>query len=110
MADIFVSHIHEEADAAEALTKYLGDYGFESFLSSERWQVRAGDRWFDRITEELAAARIVLLMLSKRSVDRPWIDFEAGWSWSQKKITIPACFGGLDPGAMPRPYFGSSGD
>jgi hypothetical protein len=104
MADIFVSHIHEEADAAEALTKYLRDYGFESFLSSERWQIRAGERWFDRITEELEEARIVLLMLSLRSVDRPWINFEAGWSWSQKKITIPVCFGGLKPGAMPRPY------
>jgi TIR domain len=104
MADIFVSHIHEEADAAEALTKYLRDYGFESFLSSERWQIRAGDRWFDRITEELAQAKIVLLMLSKRSVDRPWINFEAGRPWSQKKITIPVCFGGLEPEAMPRPY------
>jgi hypothetical protein len=104
MADIFVSHIHEEAEAAEALTQYLRDYGFESFLSSERWQIRAGDRWFDRITEELAEAKIVLLMLSKRSVDRPWINFEAGWSWSQKKKTIPVCFGGLEPHTMPRPY------
>ena len=43
-------------------------------------------------------------MLSPQSVTRPWINFEAGWAWAQDKVTIPACFGGLDVGSMPRPY------
>jgi hypothetical protein len=104
MADIFISHIHEEAEASKALSKYLGMYGLDSFLSSENWQVRLGERWFNRITEELEQARIVILMLSSKSVRRPWINFEAGWAWSKNKVTIPACFGGLNPGEMPRPY------
>ena len=104
MADIFISHIHEEAEASEALAKFLREYGFQSFLSSERWQLRAGERWFDKVTKELDQAKVVILMLTNVSVARPWINFEAGWAWAKSKVTIPACFGGLKPGHMPRPY------
>lgn len=104
MADIFISHIHEEAEAAKALNNYLKGYGLKGFLSSDNWQIHAGERWFERITQELEQAKIVILMLSRQSVARPWINFEAGWAWSKGKVTIPACFGGLTPGDMPRPY------
>lgn len=104
MSDIFISHIHEEAEAAKALLDYLKGYKLDTFLSSDNYQVRPGDKWFDRIISELDSAKIVILMLSKFSVTRPWINFEAGWAWSKHKVTIPACFGGLKPGAMPRPY------
>jgi hypothetical protein len=104
MADIFISHIHEEAIAAEGVRRYLADFDLDAFLSSENWELRLGERWFDRITDELKAANIVILMLSPNSVARPWINFEAGWAWGQDKVTIPACFGGLEVGSMPRPY------
>jgi hypothetical protein len=104
MAEIFISHIHEEAIPARGLRRYLEHHELDSFLSSENWQIKLGERWFDRIIQELDAAKIVILMLSPTSVSRPWINFEAGWAWAKGKITIPACFGGLDVGAMPRPY------
>ncbi len=104
MADIFISHIHEEAIAAEGLVRFLARFDLEAFVSSDKWQIRLGERWFDRIMNELRAAKIVVLMLSPESVKRPWINFEAGWAWSQDKVTIPACFGGLEVGNMPRPY------
>jgi len=104
MPEIFISHIHEEAIAASGVRAFLARFELESFLSSETFQLRSGERWFERITEELQAARIAILMLSPVSVLRPWINFEAGWAWAQRKITIPACFGGLQVGNMPRPY------
>jgi hypothetical protein len=46
-------------------------------------------------------------MLSKASVSRPWINFEAGAAWLADKAVIPACFGGLTKGTrVPKPYSG----
>jgi hypothetical protein len=104
MADIFISHIHEEAIPARGLRRYLGHSELDSFLSSENWQIMLGERWFDKVLRELENAKIVILMLSPASVTRPWISFEAGWAWSKNKVTIPACYAGLKLGEMPRPY------
>ena len=104
MADLFISHIQEEAELAEALMRFLRESSLEAFLSSDHWQVRGGERWFDRIAEELNVAKVVILLLSQQSVTRPWINLEAGWGWATKKAIMPVCFGKLTKGAMPRPY------
>lgn len=104
MAKLFISHVHEEAEIANAVLKFLKVFKLDAFLSSDQWQVRAGERWFDRIATELSEATLVILLLSKYSVTRPWINFEAGWAWGKDKVAIPLCYGGLMKGAMPRPY------
>lgn len=105
VSDLFISHIHEEAEVAEAVLRFLRESKLEAFLSSDHWQIHAGERWFERIADELKEAKVVILLLSQQSVARPWINFEAGWAWamSAKKI-IPLCFGDLTKGTMPRPY------
>jgi TIR domain len=104
MAKIFISHIHEEATIAAAVRLFLSKFNLDAFLSSDRWQLLPGERWFDRIIKELTDAEIVILLLSKNSVNRPWINFEAGWGWAKNRKLIPVCFGGLVKDAMPRPY------
>jgi TIR domain len=103
MADLFISHIHEEADVAEAVMRFLREFDLAAFLSSDHWQLHAGERWFERIATELNDSKVVILLLSQRSVARPWINFEAGWAWATRKI-IPVCYGGLKKDGMPRPY------
>ena len=63
-----------------------------------------GENWFDRIRRELAACQVVVLMLSKRSVVRPWVNFEAGGAWLTNKNLIPVFFGNLTVDTLPRPY------
>lgn len=106
MADIFISFIHEEQTVATALQQLLrASLGNQNvFLSSDEWQIFAGEQWLDRIKEELSPAKVVVLMLSPRSVQRPWVNFEAGAAWLTGKILIPACFAGLSKGALPKPY------
>jgi hypothetical protein len=104
MAQIFISHVHEEGEIAKAVLQFLRKYELDAFLSSDRLQIYPGERWFDRIITELADAKVVLLLLSKQSVSRPWINFEAGWAWGTGRTLIPVCFGSLVKGAMPRPY------
>jgi len=108
MADVFISFIHEEQRVATAVQRLLErHFGRKKvFLSSDQWQVFAGEIWLDRLRAELSSAKIVLLMLSYRSVERPWVNFEAGAAWLSGKALIPVCFGGLTKGTLPKPYSG----
>jgi hypothetical protein len=60
------------------------------FLASDKSQIYAGDLWLQKIKEALSAAEIVVLMLSRRSVARPWVNFEAGAAWMVDKKIISA--------------------
>lgn len=97
MARVFISFIHEEKDVATAVQKLIEKklQGEKVFLSSDQWQVYAGEIWLDRIKDELNSAKVVVLLLSKMSVERPWVNFEAGAAWLSGKVIIPACYGGL---------------
>ena len=107
MAQVFISFIHEEQRYAECVQRFikavLGD-SVGAFLSSDTWQVYAGERWLDRIIEELKAAKVVVLMVSPESVKRPWVNFEAGAATIRNVVIIPVCFGGMTKGALPKPY------
>jgi hypothetical protein len=106
MADVFISFIHEEQAVATAVQKILRVSLSKQnvFLSSDEWQIFAGEQWLERIKEELKSAKVVVLMLSPTSVNRPWVNFEAGAAWLTGKLLIPACFGGLSEGDLPKPY------
>ena len=43
-------------------------------------------------------------MLSRRSVARPWVNFEAGAAWLADKKVIPVCYGNQSKDALPHPY------
>ncbi len=109
MAEVFISYIHEEEEVAKAVQEFIKTK-FENkqnvFLSSDKWQVFAGEIWLDRIRGELDSAKVVILMLSQRSVERPWVNFEAGAAWLANKAVIPVCFGGLSKEQLPKPYSG----
>jgi TIR domain len=105
---IFVSHIHEEANLAKAIkdeitTLLLG--GVEFFVSSDRSSLSGGDRWLETIETKLNEARIVLVLCSKNSVLRPWVNFEAGAAWisAKGKKVIPLCHSDMQPGDLPPP-------
>ncbi len=105
MAEIFISHIHEEKGQAEAVSSLLHDrLHVKSFLSGSIWQLRAGEEWLDRIRSELQGCRVMISLLSESSVSRPWINFEAGAAWVNNKPVIPCCYAGLKKGVMPQPF------
>ena len=54
MAKIFISFIHEEKDTAEDVQRYINDQlGEKAFMSSDQWQIFAGENWLERIKKEL---------------------------------------------------------
>jgi hypothetical protein len=107
MAEVFLSHIHEEEKVAKAVQRFLQQSfvnQYNIFLSSDQRQVFAGENWLERIRQELNSASVVVLLLSQRSVERPWVNFEAGAAWLAKKDLIPVCFGKLSKDQLPKQY------
>src|ERR1700730_3051499 len=107
MARLFVSFVHDAEKPASAVQDLLQtelNLGKEVFLSSDKSLIYAGDLWLEKIKEALSAAEIVILMLSRRSVTRPWVNFEAGAAWLADKKLIPVCYGNLSTDALRHPY------
>jgi hypothetical protein len=95
MANIFISFIHEDEKVAEGVKRFLNEklrIKREVFLASDQWAIYAGEDWLKKIKDELASAKVVILLLSKQSIRRPWVNFETGAAWLADKA-IPACFG-----------------
>src|SRR5579871_3866073 len=107
MAQVFISFIHEELRYAELVQRFIREIigsEAEPFLSSDQLQIYAGEKWLDRIMNEVRNAKVVILMLSEKSVKRPWVNFEAGAAWASDVVIIPVCFGGLSKTELPTPY------
>jgi hypothetical protein len=107
VADVFISFIHEDEKVADGVKTFLNvklEGGSKIFLASDKWAIYAGQDWLQRIKEELASAKVVVLLLSKRSIGRPWVNFEAGAAWLKNIAIVPACFGDLQKEALPKPY------
>ena len=76
------------------LAHELGLHG-EVFMVTDPDHLRAGDDWLKVVKEGLSSAEVVLLMLSKRSITKPWVNFEAGAGWLAGKRV---------KGSLPAPY------
>jgi hypothetical protein len=102
---VFISHAHEEASLADVLQMQLSGMflgGVRFFVSSDRRSLKGGDEWLRSIREALSSSSVVLTIISAASLERPWINFEAGAAWLQKRV-IPVCHSGLKPSQLPQP-------
>ncbi|HDZ38211.1 MAG TPA: TIR domain-containing protein [Marinobacter sp.] len=81
---IFISHDSRDADLAEAFSELLGSVSsgmLESFRSSDKKGtegIEFGDDWYKRVMLKLGDASDVVCLLTQRSLERPWILYEAG--------------------------------
>jgi hypothetical protein len=107
MARVFISFATDDQQVAEAvkyeIERRLSLQG-QVFMSSDPTQLVAGEDWFARIKREIVSSEVVLLMLSRRGVRRPWVNFEAGAAWLSEKHLIPICYGKMTIESLPKPY------
>lgn len=81
---VFISHDSRDADLAEAFSKLLKSVSagmLKSFRSSDKKGsegIEFGDEWYKKLMLKLESASDVVCLLSERSLDRPWILYEAG--------------------------------
>jgi hypothetical protein len=102
-----MSFIHEEETAASTLSffiRHIFGHSIDTFMSSDKNAIYAGEDWMKRIFDELKTTKVLISLLSPASVGRPWINFEAGAAWMGNAVVIPVCMGGLTIGELPKPY------
>jgi hypothetical protein len=81
---VFISHDHRDAALADAFSQLLTKVSagmLKSFRSSDKTGEQGleyGEDWYRGIMERLDGASDVVCILTQRSVDRPWILYEAG--------------------------------
>jgi len=103
---IFVSHIAEEKEVAIAFKELLENSFLgmvEVFVSSDEKSIEMGQKWLERITEALKACAVKVIICSPKSVNKSWINFEAGAGWIRDISTIPLCHSGMEPSKLPIP-------
>lgn len=90
---VFISHDTSDRKLAEAFSDLLKSVStgvLKSFRSSDRkgnQGIEYGVEWYPEIVNKIQGASDVVCLLTKRSVDRPWILFEAGMA--KGKLNTP---------------------
>ncbi|HZH94501.1 MAG TPA: RICIN domain-containing protein, partial [Flavisolibacter sp.] len=101
---IFISHIHEEEIIANAIKQVLDQYlenEVNVFISEA---IPIGANWFKSIHEKLKTADLLLVLFSPDSIERPWINIEAGYSIMSDKKVVSVCYLGLKQEDLPFAY------
>ena len=77
MADIFISHSSKDSEAAAAVGERIRRERSTWSLFYDKDNIRAGQRWQERLREELTSCRVVLALLSRNWLGSPWCFTEA---------------------------------
>ena len=105
---LFVSHAHEESRLGVTIKDALEDAFPDRvavFVSSDRRDNPGGERWLERIVEELKdpQTRMLVSLISPQALSRPWISIELGAAWVLGHAVFPLCHSGQKLGKLPRP-------
>ena len=86
--DVFLSYASGDNDVAIELKNAFERKGMRCFMAEK--DISVAFQWEVSIRDTLATSRWVLLLLTPRSITRPWILIESGAAWALGKDIIPA--------------------
>jgi hypothetical protein len=73
------------------------------FVSTDVSDNPAGSNWMAIIERMINESFLMIVVCSKFSLSRPWINFEAGAAWQKKIPILPVLHSGLTVDQVPRP-------
>ncbi len=91
---VFISHDTRDAELAEAFSALLKSVSagvLKSFRTSDKkgnQGIEYGVEWYPEIIKNIQEASDVVCLLTKRSINRPWILFEAGMAKGKLETPI----------------------
>ncbi|EKA7356847.1 toll/interleukin-1 receptor domain-containing protein, partial [Vibrio vulnificus] len=116
MKQLFLSHIHEEKELAILIKEAIENEfsGFvDVFVSSDGISIPAGANFLKRIEDGLVGSIGAMYLISPKSVNRNWINFELGAMWIRNAMsirgegreipTLPLCHSGMQLQNLPKP-------
>ena len=86
--DVFISYAAGDSAMATELRGDLEKNGLKCFMAEKDIQVAA--EWQDSIRAALIGSKRILVLLTPRSINRPWVLMETGAAWALGKALIPA--------------------
>src|SRR5260370_25812934 len=90
--EVFLSHFAEERAIAEELQNYLHlvfGNDLQVFRSSDDGSIRTGEDQYPAILQALAETKVYVVLVSKYSAFRPWLNFEAGFGKARDVRLFP---------------------
>jgi len=96
--DAFISYSGEDIALAKEIASDLEAKSLRTFLASR--DLAAGTVWTEEVRDALLATRVVLIVLTPNSANRPWVMCEVGASWALGKPLVPALLY-VDPKTLP---------
>lgn len=91
MSRIFLSHAAEDSQIASELAARFHDTGLESWV--DELDMETGRDLSRGIKEALREARAIVVLVSERSANSPWVQFEIGAAIGMGKQLIPVLVG-----------------
>lgn len=86
--DVFLSYAAGDSALAAELKEALESEGLRCFMAEK--DIPVATVWENEIHTALLGSKRILLLLTPRSVNRPWVLLETGAAWALKKDLIPA--------------------
>jgi hypothetical protein len=85
---VFMSYAADDAGVASELKESLEQNGMRCFMAEK--DIGVAVQWQPAIRNALLTSQYVLLLLTPRSIKRPWVLLEIGAAWALEKKLIPA--------------------
>lgn len=107
---VFISHATSDKEFANAVKQEIEKVfanGVSVFCTSSPGAIPAGNDWLSEIEQRLAVTQAIIVIITPVSIERPWLWFEVGASWSKSKADqchiYPLCAPEVDISSLPAP-------
>ena len=107
---VFISHATSDAKFANAVQQEIEKVfanGIEVFCTSSPGSISLGTDWLAIIEKKLETTHAVIAIVTPISIERPWLWFEIGATWSKGRsgdcVIYPFCAPELDLSNLPPP-------
>lgn len=107
---LFISHASSDAEFANSIKQEIEKVfanGVSVFCTSSPGAIPVGVDWLSDIETKLSTTQAVIAIITPVSIERPWVWFEIGATWSKGRSgacrIYPLCAPEIDMGQLPSP-------
>ena len=84
---VFLSHANEDVHIAGDICRSLEAEGCKPFLAGR--DVSPGKHWPEELVDTLEQCEAIVVLITPRSLNRPWVLAECGIAWAMRKKIFP---------------------
>lgn len=97
--DVFLSYSSASQPWVREFTEALTKSGISAWFDAH--DILPGERWQAQIEKALRQSRVLIMVLTPESLQRPWTFFELGAALAGEKRIVPVLSGDVDPADIP---------